>query len=102
MATASMLEELEYDFSKAGSVEEALPILEREEVDIVVTDLGLPGMSGEDCCRDVRRRWPQIGLVLATGAAPGLVLEDASRTALLTKRHGVEQLRAALKAVLNH
>ncbi|CAD7053766.1 hybrid sensor histidine kinase/response regulator [Pseudorhizobium halotolerans] len=102
MATADMLEELEYDVLEAGSAEEALPILEREEVDIVVTDLGLPGMSGEDFCRDVRRRWPQIGLVFATGAAHGPVLEDASRTALLTKPHGVEQLRAALKAVVNH
>ncbi|RWX77069.1 PAS domain S-box protein [Neorhizobium lilium] len=99
MATADMLSDLDYEVIEAGSAEEALSILEEGGIDILVSDLGLPGMSGEAFCREVRRRWPQIGIVFATGADQGPLLEDASRTALLPKPHGLEELRTALEAI---
>ena len=71
MATADMLGELNCEVSEAGSGEDALAILEQSEIDIVVSDLGLPGMTGEDFCREVHRRWPQIGIVFATGMDQG-------------------------------
>ncbi|MGN7293034.1 PAS domain S-box protein [Rhizobium sp. SAFR-030] len=99
MATADMLADLDCDVLEAGSAEEALGHLETQAVDIVVSDLGLPGMSGEDFCIQVRQRWPKIGIVFATGADRGPDLDDPSRTALLPKPHGVEELKAALDAV---
>ncbi len=99
MATADMLADLEYEVAEAGSAEEALPVLEEGGVDILVSDLGLPGMSGEALCQEVRRRWPAIGIVFATGANDSPVLDDASRTAHLPKPHGMTELRAALEAI---
>jgi CheY-like chemotaxis protein len=99
MTTSDMLEELGCRVLEAGSAEKALTILEDEQIDVVVTDLGLPGMSGEDFSREVRRRWPDIGIVFATGMNSGPGLDDPSRTALLPKPHGVEELRQALEAV---
>jgi CheY-like chemotaxis protein len=99
MATADMLSDLDYEVFEAGSAEEALPILEQGIIDILVSDLGLPGMSGEDFCREVRRRWPHIGIIFATGADHGPALEDASRTALLAKPHGLEELKQALELI---
>jgi PAS domain S-box-containing protein len=99
MASADMLGELGCEVSEAGSAEDALVILEREPIEIVVSDLGLPGMSGEDFCRKVRQRWPKIGIVFATGMDQGPELDDPGRTALLPKPHGLEELRAALEAV---
>lgn len=99
MATADMLSDLGYEVFEAGSAEEALPILEQGIIDILVSDLGLPRMSGEDFCREVRRRWPHIGIIFATGADHGLALEDASRTALLAKPHGLEELKQALELI---
>lgn len=99
MASADMLADLGYDVSEAGSAEEALPLLEQRNIDILVTDLGLPGMSGEQFCRAVRDRWPKISIIFATGSNHGPQLVDSSRTALLTKPHGVDELKRALEAV---
>jgi PAS domain S-box-containing protein len=99
MATADMLGDLGYEVLEAASAEQALPLLEGGGIDTLVSDLGLPGMSGETFCREVRRRWPRIGIIFATGSDHGPTLEDASRTALLVKPHGIEELREALKAI---
>jgi DNA-binding response OmpR family regulator len=58
-------------------------------------------MSGEDFCREVRRRWPAIGIVFATGLDRGPELDDLSRTALLPKPHGLNELAVALDAVVD-
>lgn len=101
MTTAEMLTELDCSVFEAGSAEEALETLSRETVDVVVSDLGLPGMSGENFCREVRCRWPAIGIVFATGMNHGPALDDPGRTALLPKPHGIDELREALKLVVN-
>jgi PAS domain S-box-containing protein len=100
MATADMLVDLDNEVLEAGSAEEALALLEKEQVEALVTDLGLPGMSGEEFCAVVRSRWPQIGIVFATGSSQGPVLSDSSRTALLSKPHGLDELKQALESVL--
>jgi PAS domain S-box-containing protein len=99
MSTVDMLEELRCDVMESGSAEEALALLEQNEFDIVVTDLGLPGMSGEDFCRELRRRWPKVAIIFATGSDRGPELDDMSGTALLPKPHGLEELEAALREV---
>ncbi|RDJ03245.1 hybrid sensor histidine kinase/response regulator [Rhizobium grahamii] len=96
MAAADMLSELGCDVLEAGSAEEALELLEKTVPDILVTDLGLPGMSGHDFCRQVRKRWPSLGIVFATGSDRVPDMEDTSRTALLLKPYGVEDLERAL------
>jgi DNA-binding NtrC family response regulator len=51
----------------AGSVEEALTLLQSERVDLVVTDLSLPGASGIDLTRELRRRDEILPIILVTG-----------------------------------
>jgi PAS domain S-box-containing protein len=99
ISTSDMLSELDCVVVEAGSAEEAIPLLAQDDFDILVTDLGLPGMSGEDFCREVRRRWPQVAIIFATGADHGPKLDDLSRTALLAKPHGLEELKRAMKEV---
>jgi len=45
----------------------ALEVLEREAVHVIVTDMRMPGMSGYDLLREVRRRWPRAVRVILTG-----------------------------------
>ena len=50
----------------AGSGEEALRILEREPVDLVLTDLVMPGMTGEELIDAVHSRNPGIPILLTS------------------------------------
>ena len=55
----------------AASGREALELFEREAVDLVVTDLGMPGMTGLTLAEEVKRRRP-VPVVLLTGWADEL------------------------------
>jgi len=100
MSAVDMLEESGHIAREAGSAEEALALLEQEPADVVLTDLGLPGMSGEDFCREVRQRWPQVAIIFATGMNAGPALDDNSRTALLRKPYSPDEMLAAIECVL--
>ena len=38
------------------------------EIDLILTDLNMPGMSGVDFALHVRRRWPEIPVAVMTGS----------------------------------
>lgn len=100
MSDADMVVDLGYTVLESESAEAALEILENETVNVLVTDLGLPGMSGDTLAHEVRRRWPHIGIVVSTGMNEAPVLESGPKAALLRKPHGPDEMRAALDAVL--
>ena len=60
------LGELGYRALTAASGEEALEILDREEVDLVLSDLRMKGMHGRELLREIKRRWPNLPVVLMT------------------------------------
>lgn len=51
---------------QAASAEDALARLEKTAVDVVVTDLALPGMSGRDLALLLLERNPRMGIVVVT------------------------------------
>lgn len=53
----------------AGGGSEALAILEREPVDLVISDMRMPEMDGAHLLETVRARWPQVVRILLTGHA---------------------------------
>ena len=44
----------------------ALEILAEEPVDVVLTDLRMPGMSGHSLLREIKKQWPEIEVVMLT------------------------------------
>ena len=56
------------DVVGAGSVEQALTLLRREHVDLVVTDLKLPGATGIDLTRELRLRDDLLPIIVVTGS----------------------------------
>jgi CheY-like chemotaxis protein len=68
MSTTDMLEQLGCFVSGVGSGEQALELLTRGGAfDLLLTDLGLPGMSGEELASEARRRFPRLPVVIASG-----------------------------------
>jgi PAS domain S-box-containing protein len=96
MSIIDMLDEIGHSSIETGSAEEALQVLERETIDVLLTDLGLPGMSGEIFARHVRQRWPKLSIVFATGMNKAPLLDNNSHTALLEKPFGTDNVRAAI------
>lgn len=56
-----------YSVRTCASGEEALHILQREDFDIVVTDLVMPGIDGAELVRRVKERLPDQDIVMVTG-----------------------------------
>ena len=61
----SMREEL--DICKAFSAKEALRWLARTRVDIVLTDIRMPGMSGIELMEEIKTYWPRCRIIFLTG-----------------------------------
>lgn len=51
---------------EAGSGEETLRLLETTEVDIILMDLVLPGMSGAEATRIIAERYPTVRVIIMT------------------------------------
>jgi signal transduction histidine kinase/ActR/RegA family two-component response regulator len=85
-----------------GDAAAALTALAGEPFDVVLTDLGLPGASGEEVARAAAERRPAPPVVLLTGWADQLRAEQAAVegvTRLLSKPVTIDTLRQTLAAV---
>jgi PAS domain S-box-containing protein len=51
----------------ADGARSALRALEAARFDLVFTDLSMPGMDGWGVAREIRRRWPGVGVCIVTG-----------------------------------
>jgi len=87
-----------------SSAEEALDQLPGRKVDVVLMDIGLPGMSGVDCIPRLRAQVPEVQVMMLT------VFEDddcifrslqAGATGYLTKKTPPEQILAAVRELHN-
>ncbi len=53
----------------AGSGEEALRMLESAAYDVMILDLSMPGVGGEEVMRIAHTRWPELLIIVLTGHA---------------------------------
>src|SRR5262245_33343875 len=58
-----------YRVTIATLAEQALELLENQDIDLVVTDIRLPGMSGVELVRRIVERWNDIPIIVMTGFA---------------------------------
>jgi response regulator RpfG family c-di-GMP phosphodiesterase len=56
----------QYPCQAASSAEHAIELLERNLTPIVVTDLRMPGRGGIWLIRQIRQRWPEVGVIVLT------------------------------------
>lgn len=64
----SMLDRRDFQILTASSGEEALEIHKREKVDAIIMDLRMPGLSGDEVCRRIRRddELKRVSILMAT------------------------------------
>jgi len=59
--------QLGYKVLTAESGAEALALLEKETVDLLISDMRMPQMTGADVLEQVRSKWPDVVRILLTG-----------------------------------
>ncbi len=62
-----VLEKSGFQVIPAGSGAEALDILNAQAVDLVLTDLLMPGLSGLELARKIKERSPALPIILLSG-----------------------------------
>lgn len=91
-----------YEVDLAATGESALQLAARKHPDVVVLDLGLPGMDGVEVIRGLRgwSRVPIIVLSVRDREADKVAALDAGADDYVTKPFGMDELLARLRAAL--
>ena len=97
--TAGMLEELGHTVFQAGSGRDALRILETAEVDLVVTDHAMPGMTGAQLADAIDALRPELPVIIITGFAE--LPPHATRRPRLDKPFRQADLASIVASVAN-
>ena len=91
-----------YDVDQAASGEEALHLAAARHPDVVLLDLGLPGVDGLDVIRGLRG-WTTVPIVVLSvreAEADKVAALDLGADDYLTKPFGMDELLARLRAAL--
>jgi signal transduction histidine kinase/ActR/RegA family two-component response regulator len=98
-AFARSLERAGLDVAMASSGEQALELVD-ERLDVLVTDVRMPGIGGAELARRVRRQWPRVAVVFCTGFADEseLSVEGKALGVVLEKPFHLRRLHAAVVA----
>ncbi len=91
-----------YTVVEARSGEEALEQIRAERADLVLLDVNLPGISGLDTCREIRRSMdvPIIMLTVRNSERDKVQALDAGADDYVVKPFGAEELMARIRAAL--
>lgn len=95
-----LLTEMGCQVVRARNGAEALALLARQSVDVVFSDIVMPGMSGIELADAVASRYPAIPIVLTTGFSDELLLHGASHLPVLFKPYSVDSVAEALTKAL--
>ncbi|MGZ2429935.1 CheY-like chemotaxis protein [Rhizobium redzepovicii] len=103
--TAESLHELGYTVLQAASGMEALLLLEENrEVDLILTDIVMPQMSGRQLADIVQEKWPAIRILYTTGYTRNAIVHNGvldHGVSLLAKPFSLEQLAHKIRELLN-
>ena len=95
----------EYDCTTAGSAEEAIERIAKNDYELVVSDITMPGMSGLDMIPEVKRMSPNSVVVMISGMQTVESAIGALRLGAfdyVMKPFDLRQVEAAVKRALEH
>ena len=97
-----ILEDLGYATTWTANAEEALATLGADGAgfDVVFSDVVMPGMGGIELAKLLKRRLPDLPVVLASGYSHVLAQESANGFELLQKPYSADQVSRILRQVV--
>lgn len=91
------------DFVEAHDGESAIFVLQTSEIDVLLVDKNLPGVSGLEVARFARRERPSIPIIMITGYPTKESLQEAEQldfTDYLEKPLDLFELRTSIQSAL--
>ncbi|MET0516206.1 MAG: response regulator, partial [Nitrospiraceae bacterium] len=67
MSLSDRLLQMRHAVSSASDGQAALIALERDPVDLVFLDVDMPGLNGVETLRRIKKRWPELPVIIMTG-----------------------------------
>lgn len=100
MLIVDVLEELDYKVLEADGSEQALEILvdTASHIDLMMTDVGLPGMDGRELALEARKMRPELPILFASGYAESIDVPDGMH--VIGKPFSIDELRDKVKGIL--
>ena len=94
-----LLTDLGFTTNRVSNARAAIDFLERGQtkIDIVFSDVIMPGIDGVELGRQIRTRWPEITVVLTSGYSHVLADDARHGFALLHKPYSVDELSRILR-----
>jgi DNA-binding response OmpR family regulator len=97
------LEQEGFTVYTAESGKEALKLTGKHNPDLVILDWMLPGMSGLDVCREIRRKLPNTGIIMLTARTDEtdkIIGLEVGADDYISKPFSLRELTARIRSVL--
>lgn len=94
-----------YDVEVAADGEEALKKLDMEDIDLLITDLKMPKITGEELMKETLRKYPHIPVIVLTGHGTIENAVEAMRQGaydFITKPLNIDKLSLIVKRALEN
>lgn len=100
MLIVDVLEELQFKVLEADGSTAALALLESRDtlIDLLMTDVGLPGMDGQELAARARELRPSLPILFASGYAENLQVPAGMH--VIGKPFSIDQLRDKVTGLL--
>jgi len=101
-----MLNKYGYTAIIAESGEKAIEVYKREKnrIDLVVLDIGMPGMGGYKCLEQLVKIDPEIKVIIASGYATGVKVEELLKSGaagFIDKPYRLTDMLQSIRGVLD-
>ncbi len=93
-----------YEVIAAGHGEEALAVVNGESVALLITDVAMPGMRGDELARKLRARDPALRVIFVSGYAPAgsvAATELGQGVTFVAKPFTIDDLAARVRTLLD-
>lgn len=102
----SILQQFGYKIATASSGEEALEIYDQPDadIDLVILDLGMPGMGGRACLEKLLRINPEVKVIIASGySVDGQAQDilDLGAKGFVGKPYRIREMMKSIRAILD-